>query len=104
MTPFSEGWAEWGGLGRGSGGSSFSRLLEVFHPVGLADDGDEVGMVDEAIEHGARDDGTREHLAPGLEGDCAPKFDPVNGSIDATLAGVEALRFEISERGLVAYA
>ena len=39
-----------------------------------------------------------------LRWDCAPKFDPVNGSIDATLAGVEALRFEISERGLVAYA
>ena len=36
--------------------------------------------------------------------DCAPKFDPVKGSVNATLAGVEALRFEISERGLVAYA
>lgn len=36
--------------------------------------------------------------------DCAPKFDPVKGSIDATLAGVEALRFELSEREQVAYA
>ena len=36
--------------------------------------------------------------------DCAPRFDPGKGSVNATLAGVEALRFEISERGLVAYA
>jgi len=33
-------------------------------------------------------------------GKCALGFDPVKGSIDATLAGVEALRFEISERCL----
>lgn len=37
-------------------------------------------------------------------GDCAPKFDPVNGSIDATLAGVEAFRFEKGEWRLLAYA
>ena len=36
--------------------------------------------------------------------DCAPKFDPVEPSVYATLVGVEALRFEISERGLVAHA
>jgi len=36
--------------------------------------------------------------------DCAPKFDPVEWSVCATPAGVEALRFEIGERGLVAHA
>ena len=45
-----------------------------------------------------------ERLDEWLEGDCAPRFDPVKGSVNATLAGVEVLRFEISERGLVAYA
>ena len=39
-----------------------------------------------------------------IRGDCAPKFDPVKWSVCATPAGVEALRFEISERGLVAHA
>ena len=37
-------------------------------------------------------------------GDCAPRFDPVEPSVYATLVGVEALRFEISERGMVAHA
>ncbi len=46
---------------------SFLAGLVVLHAERLADDRDELGVMDEPVEHGARDDGVGEHLSPGLE-------------------------------------
>jgi len=81
---------------RGSGGfllrvlTSFRVLrLEIPHPEGVADDRDEVRVVDEPVEDGARDRGVGDDLGPRLEalvaGDddaaalVAARDDPVEG-------------------------
>ena len=39
-----------------------------FEPVGVALDGDDLGVVDESVDHGGGDDGVAEDLAPAAEG------------------------------------
>ena len=42
---------------------------------------------------------TQAHTSVKRAWDCAPNFDPVERSVCATQAGVEALRLEMGERG-----
>ena len=51
-------------LGDGCGDAA---EVSVFEPVGVAFEGDDIGVVDEAVDHGRGDDVVAEHLAPTAE-------------------------------------
>ncbi len=51
-----------------SGGRGDAAEVSVFEPVGVAFEGDDVGVVDEAVDHGGGDDVVSEHFAPASEG------------------------------------
>ena len=51
-----------------SGGRGDAAEVSVFEPVGVAFEGDDFGVVDEAVDHGGGDDVVAEHFAPAAEG------------------------------------
>ena len=51
-------------VGRGGGDAA---EVSVFEPVGVALEGDDVGVVDEPVDHGCGDDVVAEHFAPSPE-------------------------------------
>jgi hypothetical protein len=52
----------------GCGGRGDAAEVSVFEPVGVAFEGDDFGVVHEAVDHGGGDDVVTEHLAPPAEG------------------------------------
>ncbi len=72
--------------------------LEVLHPVGLPDDRDEVGVVDEAVEDRARDRGVGEDLGPALEALVA-RDDEAAALVAARDDAVEGVGEHAVERG-----
>jgi hypothetical protein len=79
----------------GGGGRGDAAEVTVFEPVAVAFEGDDFGVVDEAVDHGCGDDVVAEHLAPPAE--LLVAGDDQRGSL---VAGADELEEEVGGFGL----